>query len=255
MAHEYESQSSASDRGARYRDQAHAFAPASPRQWKDASPVTRRPRRETVVVEYPGARPAAPALSRGKRALDLFGAALAIILLLPLLLIIAAAIRLESPGPAVFRQRRGGLNGAAFTIYKFRTMRTQEDGDIILQAYSGDERITRLGTLLRRTSMDELPQLVNVVRGEMSLVGPRPHALAHDRFYGELIPDYARRMRTRPGLTGLAQVAGLRGETRELDQMAERVRHDLRYIEEWSLLLDLQLIAGTAQALLTREAR
>ncbi|HEX5775336.1 MAG TPA: sugar transferase [Caulobacteraceae bacterium] len=255
MAHEYESQAGASDRGARYRDEAHAFAAASPRQWTDASPVARRPRREAVIVQYPGARPAPPALSRGKRALDLVGAVVAIILFLPLLLIIAAAIRLESPGPAVFRQRRGGLNGRTFTIYKFRTMRAQEDGDVILQAYSGDERITWLGRLLRRTSMDELPQLVNVLKGEMSLVGPRPHALAHDRFYGELIPDYARRLRTRPGLTGLAQVAGLRGETREIDLMAERVRHDLRYIEEWSLLLDLQLIAGTAQALAAREAR
>ena len=253
MAHEYESQSSASDHGARYRDQAHAFAPASPRQWTDASSAVRR--REAVIVQYPTAKPAPPALSRAKRALDLFGAVVALILFLPLLLILAAAIRLESPGPAIFRQRRGGLNGRPFTIYKFRTMRTQEDGDVILQAYSGDERITWLGALLRRTSMDELPQLLNIVKGEMSLVGPRPHALAHDRFYGELIPDYARRLRTRPGLTGLAQVCGLRGETRELDLMAERVRHDLRYIDDWSLLLDLQLIAGTAQALAAREAR
>ena len=148
MLREYESQSGASDHGARYRDEAHAFAPASPRQWANPTTVTRRPRRDRVVVEYPSPKPAAPALSRGKRVLDFVGAALAIVLFLPLLLVIAAAIRLESPGPAVFRQRRGGLNGRTFTIYKFRTMRTQEDGDIILQAYSGDERITRLGALL-----------------------------------------------------------------------------------------------------------
>ena len=255
MQHDYDTQS-AKDHRARFRDEAQAFTQASMRTWAEPGTFARRPHHQpAVVVEYPTPHPAAPAISRGKRTLDLVGAVVALALFLPLLLLIAAAIRLESRGPVIFRQRRGGLNGETFIIYKFRTMRTQEDGDIILQAHSGDPRITRLGAVLRRTSMDELPQLVNVVRGEMSLVGPRPHALAHDRFYGELIPDYARRMSTRPGLTGLAQVAGLRGETRQLDQMAERVRHDLRYIDEWSLFLDLQLIAGTAQALVGRDAR
>ena len=207
-----------------------------------------------VVVELAPVSAARPACSRGKRWLDVAGSAFALVLFLPLLALIVLAIRIESPGPAIFKQRRGGLNGRIFTIYKFRTMRAQDDGDTILQATYGDPRVTPLGLLLRRTSMDELPQLINVLKGEMSLVGPRPHALAHDQFYGRLIPEYGQRLRTRPGLTGLAQVAGLRGETRELDEMAERVRHDLRYIEEWSLGLDLQLIAGTAQALRSKRA-
>ena len=195
-----------------------------------------------------------PASSIRKRSLDVVGAATALLLFLPLLLLIALLIRLESSGPIIFRQRRGGLNGRTFTIYKFRTMRVLEDGDMITQARPNDTRVTSFGALLRRTSMDELPQLLNVLKGDMSLVGPRPHALAHDRFYGDLIPNYAGRLRTRPGLTGLAQVAGLRGETRELNEMAERVRYDLRYIEQWSILLDLKLIAGTAQALRSRRA-
>jgi len=204
---------------------------------------------ERDVVLYAG-----PAASRAKRFLDIAGSLFGLLLFLPFLSLIALAIRIESAGPVIFRQRRGGLNGRSFTIYKFRTMRTLDDGDVIQQASPGDPRITPLGALLRRTSIDELPQLVNVLRGEMSLVGPRPHALAHDRFYGQLIPLYSQRLRTRPGLTGLAQVAGLRGETRDLDQMAERVKHDVRYIDEWSFLLDLQLLAGTAKALSSKRA-
>lgn len=207
-----------------------------------------------VVIEFAPVPAARPARSRGKRVLDIAGAALALALFLPLLALITLAIRLESPGPVIFKQRRGGLHGRIFTIYKFRTMRVLDDGDTILQATSDDPRVTPLGLLLRRTSMDELPQLMNVLKGEMSLVGPRPHAVAHDQFYGRLIPEYRQRLRTRPGLTGLAQVAGLRGETKEVTEMAERVRHDLRYIEEWSLALDLQLIAGTAQALRSKRA-
>jgi lipopolysaccharide/colanic/teichoic acid biosynthesis glycosyltransferase len=129
-----------------------------------------------------------------------------------------------------------------------------DDGDEVQQACAGDPRVTLFGRLLRRTSMDELPQLLNVLRGDMSLVGPRPHALAHDRFYGQQIANYANRLRTRPGLTGLAQVHGFRGETRKLSQMAQRVEYDLRYIDEWSLGLDLKLIAGTAQALRSNRA-
>jgi len=197
---------------------------------------------------------ARPALSRRKRALDLTGGLIALVVFLPLLLLIALIVRLESPGPALFRQRRGGLNGRTFTIFKFRTMRALDDGDTILQATNGDPRVTPFGALLRKTSMDELPQLLNVLTGDMSLVGPRPHALAHDKFYGQLIPNYHQRLRTRPGLTGLAQVAGLRGETRELNQMAERVRYDLRYIDEWSFLLDMKLLAGTLQALRSSRA-
>lgn len=190
-----------------------------------------------------------------KRLLDIIGAAVLLILLLPLLASIAAMIRLESSGPAIFRQRRGGLHGQPFVILKFRTMRALEDGEIIVQATTEDPRITRFGSLLRRTSMDELPQLWNVLRGDMSLVGPRPHALAHDDFYGQLIPNYHMRFLARPGLTGLAQVAGLRGETAELDEMAERVRLDLRYVAEWSLTLDLKLLLGTPKALASKKAR
>ena len=207
-----------------------------------------------VTTDNPFVPLAQPASSRVKRCLDIAGSLFGLVLFLPFLALIALAIRLESPGPIIFRQRRGGLHGRPFTIYKFRTMRTLDDGDTIQQASAGDPRVTPLGALLRRTSVDELPQLVNVLRGDMSLVGPRPHALAHDRFYGPLIPQYAERLRTRPGLTGLAQVAGLRGETRELNEMAERVKHDVRYIEEWSFVLDLQLIAGTARALSSKRA-
>lgn len=205
------------------------------------------------VAEIRG-RAAAPALSRRKRCLDIVGALFALLLFLPLLTLIAMAIRLESPGPIIFRQRRGGLNGRPFTIFKFRTMQVLDDGDEIQQARRGDPRITQVGRLLRRTSMDELPQLLNILKGDMSLVGPRPHALAHDRYYGQRIANYAERLRTRPGLTGLAQVCGLRGETREVREMAERIEYDLRYIDEWSMALDLKLIAGTAQALRSQRA-
>jgi len=207
-----------------------------------------------LTTDNPVVPSALPASSRVKRCVDIGGSLFGLVLFLPFLALIALAIRLDSPGPIIFRQRRGGLNGQPFTIYKFRTMRALDDGDIIPQVSCGDPRVTRLGALLRRTSIDELPQLVNVLRGDMSLVGPRPHALAHDRFYGQLISQYSQRLRTRPGLTGLAQVAGLRGETRELDEMAARVRHDLRYIDEWSLLLDVQLLAGTAKALSSKRA-
>ena len=208
----------------------------------------------SFTTDDPAVRVALPASSRAKRCFDIAGSLFGLLLLLPFLVLIGVAIRLESRGPIVFRQRRGGLNGEPFTIYKFRTMRVLEDGDVIQQASLSDPRVTPLGALLRRTSVDELPQLVNVLRGEMSLVGPRPHALAHDRFYGQLISDYSERLRTRPGLTGMAQVAGLRGETRELNEMAERVKYDVRYIDEWSFLLDLQLLAGTAKALSSTRA-
>lgn len=190
-----------------------------------------------------------------KRLLDILGAAVLLILLLPLLASIAVAIRLESSGPAIFRQHRGGLHGRPFVILKFRTMRALDDGEIIVQATTNDPRITPVGALLRRSSMDELPQLWNVLKGDMSFVGPRPHALAHDDFYGQLIANYHLRFLARPGLTGMAQVAGLRGETAELGQMADRVRLDLRYVEEWSLLLDLKLLLGTPKALASKKAR
>jgi len=177
--------------------------------------------------------------------MDIVGATVGLLALCPFLILIGALIRLESRGPAIFRQRRTGHRGVPFVIYKFRTMRALEDGPSVVQACRGDSRVTRLGALLRRTSIDELPQLINILRGEMSLVGPRPHALSHDEYYGALISDYKVRFLAKPGLTGLAQVSGLRGETRDVSAMQERVAHDLQYIRSWSLHLDLSILIKT----------
>ena len=157
----------------------------------------------------------------------------------------AAAIKLTSSGPVVFYQRRNGFNGQEFVIYKFRTMSVLEDGRAIAQAKPGDTRVTRLGRLLRRTSIDELPQLANVLRGNMSLVGPRPHALAHNDQYATLIADYAFRHHVKPGITGWAQINGLRGRTSRLEHMASRVEYDLWYIKNWSFWLDVKIAALT----------
>lgn len=184
--------------------------------------------------------------SFGKRALDITGALIALLLFLPLLVCIALAVRLESGGPVIFKQRRTGHRGRIFTIYKFRTMTVAEDCVDVRQATRNDSRITSIGALLRRLSLDELPQFVNVFMGDMSLVGPRPHALAHDTQYGETIPSYAERFRAKPGLTGLAQVNGLRGEIQDLRCMRDRIAADNLYIESWSLGLDLAILAKTA---------
>jgi undecaprenyl-phosphate galactose phosphotransferase/putative colanic acid biosynthesis UDP-glucose lipid carrier transferase len=159
--------------------------------------------------------------------------------------VICTAIALDSPGPVLFRQRRKGFNGREFAIYKFRTMKVLEDGPTIVQARCNDPRVTRVGRLLRMTSLDEAPQLINVLRGEMSLVGPRPHAIAHDGKYSNSIKRYAFRHHVKPGITGWAQVNGFRGETPEVDLMKKRVQHDLWYINNWSFWLDLQIIART----------
>jgi Undecaprenyl-phosphate glucose phosphotransferase len=181
-----------------------------------------------------------------KRALDIFIGAFALAGLLPLMSLVACAIRLGSPGPAIFRQRRKGFNGQEFTIYKFRTMTVMEDGKEIVQARRSDVRVTRLGRLLRQTSIDELPQLYNVLRGDMSLVGPRPHAVAHDNEYCEAIANYAFRHHVKPGITGWAQVNGCRGATPQLEQMANRIELDLWYINNWTLGLDLQILLRTS---------
>jgi Undecaprenyl-phosphate glucose phosphotransferase len=187
-----------------------------------------------------------------KRAVDMLIAAFALAGLLPLMALTACVIRLGSPGPAIFRQRRKGFNGREFTIYKFRTMTVMEDGDQVVQARRSDSRVTRLGRLLRQTSIDELPQLCNVLRGDMSLVGPRPHAIAHDNEYSEIIANYAFRHHVKPGITGWAQVNGCRGATPQLEQMANRIELDLWYINNWSLGLDLQILLRTAFALVHR---
>lgn len=168
----------------------------------------------------------------------------------PLLLTIALGVKATSPGPAIFRQRRYGLNGEEITVYKFRTMRVQEDGAAVTQATKDDPRTTHLGRFLRRYSLDELPQLVNVLQGRMSLVGPRPHAVAHNEMYRKVIKGYMIRHKVRPGITGLAQVNGLRGETRTVEQMEARVRYDLEYLRNWSVGLDLQILAKTALRIL-----
>ena len=160
------------------------------------------------------------------------------------------AIKLDSPGPVIFRQKRGGFDNREFTIFKFRTMTVLEDAGVVAQARREDPRVTRVGRALRRTSVDELPQLLNVLRGDMSLVGPRPHAVAHDAIYQGQIADYALRNHVKPGLTGAAQVVGLRGEKRDT---ARRVERDVRYIDNCSLALDLRLLAQTAVTLLRSE--
>jgi putative colanic acid biosynthesis UDP-glucose lipid carrier transferase len=183
-----------------------------------------------------------------KAAADRLIAGSAIVLLSPLLLLIWLAIRLDSKGPALYRQKRQGRNGRMFNILKFRTMRIDRCDSgfgAVLQVTRHDPRVTRVGHLLRRTSLDELPQLINVLKGEMSLVGPRPHAVAHDEHYGRLIENYAARRRMKPGITGWAQVNGYRGETDTLEKMRKRIEHDLDYIENWSLGLDLRILLRT----------
>lgn len=186
----------------------------------------------------------------GKRMIDVAIAAAALIVLAPALLIIAIAIRIDSQGPILFRQRRTGLNGKVFRILKFRTMNVVEDGDAVRHAVSNDPRVTRVGAFLRQSSLDEMPQLLNVLLGHMSIVGPRPHAVAHDTHYGSLLPDYTLRFAVRPGLTGLAQVKGLRGEIRQLSCMAQRLDADVEYVRTWSVPRDLMIMVRTVPAIL-----
>lgn len=180
-----------------------------------------------------------------KKVEDYTLSAIGLALVLPAMLIIALAIKLDSKGPILFRQKRHGYNHGIIEVMKFRSMTVLEDGDAVAQARKGDKRVTRVGWFLRRTSLDELPQLINVLRGEMSIVGPRPHALAHNSYYGDIVENYANRHRVKPGITGWAQVHGCRGETDHPQKMAERVRYDLEYIENWSIWLDLKIILMT----------
>lgn len=185
-----------------------------------------------------------------KRGLDVCLALIALMTLFWLFAAIAVAVAVTSRGPILFRQRRTGLNGHVFTIYKFRTMSVVEDGDIVPHARKDDPRLTRIGAVLRRTSLDEMPQVINILKGDMSVVGPRPHALAHDLYYGALIPRYGERFSVRPGLTGLAQIRGLRGEIHRLDCMSQRVHADAEYAASWSLHSDLVIMARTVPLLL-----
>lgn len=191
------------------------------------------------------AAPTAVAASRRKRAFDVTTAGFVLLLFLPLLITIAALVRLESRGPALFRQRRTGLNGQVFTVLKFRTMTVVEDGETVRQATRGDARVTPLGAVLRKFSLDELPQLLNVLKGDMSLIGPRPHALAHDAAWSKVVPGYDLRFRARPGLTGYAAVCGFRGEVTEPQAIVDRVDSDNEYIDTWSFGLDMRIVWRT----------
>jgi putative colanic acid biosynthesis UDP-glucose lipid carrier transferase len=181
-----------------------------------------------------------------KRASDIVLSLLLLGLAAPLLLLLAMLVKLTSRGPAIFKQRRYGLDGGEIVVYKLRTMSVTEDGDAIRQCARGDPRVTPLGRFLRRSSLDELPQLVNVLQGRMSLVGPRPHAVAHNELYRKLITGYMQRHKVRPGLTGWAQVNGQRGETDSVAKMQARIDYDLHYLRNWSLRLDLYIIVRTA---------
>lgn len=208
------------------------------------SPVKRKPkialsRAATLQPPQRGAN------CKIKRAFDFALSLVAVLLLLPLFVLVAIAVTLDTPGPVFFRQWRGGLNGKPFQILKFRTMMCMEDGVDIRQACPGDARVTWIGRALRKSSLDEIPQLFNVLRGDMSLVGPRPHALLHDEIYSKLIAAYPGRYVVRPGITGWAQVNGWRGETRDLGAMEKRIEKDLEYIRQWSFWFDFVIIART----------
>ncbi|MBT9267938.1 undecaprenyl-phosphate glucose phosphotransferase [Pseudomonas sp. MG-9] len=179
-------------------------------------------------------------------------ALLAIILLSPLLLLIALAVKINSPGPVFFKQDRHGWNGKVIQVWKFRSMRVHDDREVI-QASRHDSRITAVGRFIRRTSLDELPQLFNVLQGQMALVGPRPHAVAHNNYYSGKILAYMARHRIKPGITGLAQISGCRGETDTIDKMQRRVEMDLHYINNWSLWLDLKILVKTPFTLLSKD--
>jgi Undecaprenyl-phosphate glucose phosphotransferase len=179
-------------------------------------------------------------------------ATVATVLLSPVMATVALAVKLTSPGPVLFRQERLGFNNQVFEIYKFRTMRNSACNETkTVQARANDPRVTSIGRFLRRTSLDELPQLFNVLTGSMSLVGPRPHAIDHNEEYGRAIRSYFARHRVKPGITGWAQVNGLRGETETTEKMDARVRHDIKYMENWSLMFDLRILVLTVYIVLT----
>jgi Undecaprenyl-phosphate glucose phosphotransferase len=216
----------------------------------DLSDLPISPRKLTVLQETfminVFERPLPGWAAAAKRAEDIVLSGLLLVFFVPLMLLIALVIKLDSRGPALFRQTRFGFNNNPITVLKFRTMRADAANDpIVPQARRDDPRVTRVGRFLRRTSLDELPQIINVLKGDMSMIGPRPHAVAHNEYYAEMIDGYLNRHRVKPGITGWAQVNGLRGETATIDAMHERVKHDLYYIENWSLGLDLWILLRT----------
>ena len=188
-----------------------------------------------------------------KRVSDYLLASVILVLIAPLLVAIAIGVKLCSPGPILIKQRRYGVDGRKIVVYKFRTMTVAEDGDVVRQATKNDSRITKFGAFLRKTSLDELPQFINVLQGRMSVVGPRPHAVAHNELYRKLIRGYMIRHKVRPGITGLAQVNGFRGETDTIEKMKSRIEYDLAYLRSWSLLLDLQIVLKTVVVVLRKQ--
>lgn len=217
-----------------------------PHQWIVADADSAAPsevRFGRAVILAPRTRPSLTRTQQAvKYAADICFSCCLLIVLSPLLAIVALVVALESPGPIIFRQRRTGLCGEIFYIYKFRTMSVVEDGLFIRQAVHHDSRVTRVGRILRRYSIDELPQLFNVLKGEMSLVGPRPHALAHDDVYRRVISVYGARHSVKPGITGWAQINGWRGGTPDVNDMLKRIEFDLWYINHWSLWLDVKIL-------------
>lgn len=208
------------------------------------SDLTWSARRSAPTIELQRA-PLSEAQRLAKRIIDVVGASLVLLFFLPIMALAAIAIKLDSPGPVIFRQIRKGFNGKHFVILKFRTMIVQENGPNVVQATRDDSRVTTIGRLLRSSSIDELPQLWNVLRGDMSLIGPRPHALAHDNYFETLLGDYAFRHHVKPGITGWAQCNGARGATPTIEHIAKRVKLDLWYINNWSLWLDLLILIKT----------
>ena len=190
-----------------------------------------------------------PGYRFAKRSLDLAIASVLLVLTAPLLIAVAVIIRLESRGPSLFRQWRLGRDGRPFRILKLRTLTVVEDG-AVRQVTRDDPRLTQVGRVLRKLSIDELPQLINVIRGEMSLVGPRPHAIAHDHYYAGHIESYTQRQNVKPGITGWAQIHGFRGETAAIENMHQRVRFDLWYVRHAGFLLDLRILFATPGAVL-----
>lgn len=185
-----------------------------------------------------------------KRAFDVVASGLILLAIAPVLIVIATLVKLTSNGPVIFKQRRYGMDGDEILVYKFRSMSVCEDGQKVTQATQNDARVTRLGAILRRTSLDELPQLINVLQGSMSIVGPRPHAVAHNEHYRKLIHGYMWRHKVKPGITGWAQINGFRGETDTIDKMEGRVIYDITYLKNWSLWLDCTIILKTIKLVL-----
>ncbi len=226
--------------------------------WTEAMPAlaavhgSRKP--GDAQLQLVAARPLAESAQLIKRGFDFVVALPALLLLAPVFAVIALAVKLDSPGPVLFRQRRFGRNLQIFSIYKFRTMTVMEDDTTVKQAEKDDVRVTRVGRFLRRNSLDELPQLLNVLKGEMSVVGPRPHALVHDKHFAPQIEHYTWRHRVKPGMTGWAQVHGFRGETKAHEDMCKRLEHDLDYIENWSIWLDLEIVLRTVPTVLAKRA-